>query len=518
MRELIEEITTRFGEPMPDAVYLGAQANAWVLEHGGFLSFGRRRVMCLGLQLLATMSVAEFRGILAHECAHFYAGDTRLGPWVYAARSAVLRVLAGLDSGSRTAGVMRRFAIGHFLHVPVTLILTQYWKLFLRCAQYLSRLQEYRSDELAASITGPDAMLSGLEKVSRANMLVHAFWQGVMNPPLAAGCLPPVGASFHEFATSPQIEEATAAAFRVLLQSSKADPYATHPPLQMRLARFERLRGEQSQNEGSECALLLLDDLPQCEWQLIACICDGVDLAALQRLDWSEIGPAVYLPLWSASIAAQGNFLWGCTMAEIPELLANAASLAENMRDPPGALSTREQRVARVRDLIWKSVAVRLAANGWQLHVRPGSVRLVNGDGDIAPQELIERLAREQTGATRWREFCAEGGFLEAEICLHRQVFSDPAPRCVVERTENPRHEAIPGVSACRTFWGYRKCSLPVAGRGHACHRRFVWVRFHRPASAWLQFRKSPPAHSRARRENSNLRRRALRRHNRDRL
>ena len=74
----IEYVADALGEPLPREVYLIPAANAFVAQRGGIVGIGSHRILALGLPLLATLSVAELRGLLAHEFAHFYSGDTRL--------------------------------------------------------------------------------------------------------------------------------------------------------------------------------------------------------------------------------------------------------------------------------------------------------------------------------------------------------------------------------------------------------------------------------------------------------
>ena len=57
--------------------------------------------MGVGLPLLAGLSVSEFRAVLAHGFGHFYGGDTRLGPWVYKTRSAIVRTIENLVRSGR---------------------------------------------------------------------------------------------------------------------------------------------------------------------------------------------------------------------------------------------------------------------------------------------------------------------------------------------------------------------------------------------------------------------------------
>jgi len=102
---------------MPAEVYLIAEANAWVIDRGGIMGCGSRRVMGLGLPLLQVLSVYQLRAVLAHEFGHFHGGDTKLGPWVYkitrherplAARFRVSRHTV-LSSRHLSSGTEKRF-------------------------------------------------------------------------------------------------------------------------------------------------------------------------------------------------------------------------------------------------------------------------------------------------------------------------------------------------------------------------------------------------------------------------
>jgi heat shock protein HtpX len=60
------------------------------------MGFGSRRVMGIGLPLLSILTVSELRGVLAHEFAHYYSGDTRLGPWVYKTQTTMIRTFENI--------------------------------------------------------------------------------------------------------------------------------------------------------------------------------------------------------------------------------------------------------------------------------------------------------------------------------------------------------------------------------------------------------------------------------------
>jgi heat shock protein HtpX len=158
----LNKIASFLNEPVPHEVYLIPEVNAWVTERRGILSFRKRRILGIGLPLLSVLTVSELRAVLAHEFAHYYAGDTRLGPIVYRTRIAMARALENMAS----IGKYVRWILAQAIYISVMWILRWYWKLFFRLTQLVSRRPEYRADELACYIAGTEAMSTGLKKIS----------------------------------------------------------------------------------------------------------------------------------------------------------------------------------------------------------------------------------------------------------------------------------------------------------------------------------------------------------------
>src|SRR5256885_4262760 len=146
----LDNIAASLNEPTPHEVYLMAQVNAFVADRGGILRFRSRRIMSIGLPLFSILTVSEFRGILAHEFAHYYSGDTGLGPLVYKAQSAMIRNLQNIDSLQKIG----RIGAAQILYLIVNFILTHQLTLFLRVINFISREKEHRVDELACLIAG----------------------------------------------------------------------------------------------------------------------------------------------------------------------------------------------------------------------------------------------------------------------------------------------------------------------------------------------------------------------------
>ena len=101
----LDGVAKSVNQAMPAEVYLVPDVNAWVLQRGGIMGFGSRRVMGLGLPLMRLLSCSQFRAVLAHEFGHYHGGDTKLGPWIHKTRGSIGRTLHSLGDAS-------------WLHVP----------------------------------------------------------------------------------------------------------------------------------------------------------------------------------------------------------------------------------------------------------------------------------------------------------------------------------------------------------------------------------------------------------------
>jgi heat shock protein HtpX len=151
----LDNIAASLNEPLPREVYLIGQVNAFVADRGGVLGFGSRRIMAIGLPLLSILNISEFRGVLAHEFAHYYSGDTKLGPFVYKTQSAMIRTFQNIGSIQE----LSRIAVISLLYAGVTFVLKHYFILFLRVINFVSRKKEYRADELACLVAGTEPFI-----------------------------------------------------------------------------------------------------------------------------------------------------------------------------------------------------------------------------------------------------------------------------------------------------------------------------------------------------------------------
>lgn len=365
--------------------------------------------MGLGLPLLAAFSVSEFRAVLAHEFAHYYSGDTSLGPRIYSTRAAMARTLQNLSSDSVIKDVLSRFGIALLLHTVVVGMLLAYWKVFLRITQLVSRKQEHRSDELACYVAGSRSMAEGLKRINMMSAISRSFWPSVMNPVLSAGFRPPIADGFRRYYSAPPIERAASAFLQDLLDNPKTTAYDTHPPLKSRLDQIGRISVEGDFPSDNSPAISLLDDVDGLESRLLGFLLSGHE-GTLRTVDWESTSSTVWLPLWRSYLNEHSASLAKYTLESIPSALKELPAIGSTMRDPPGTLLTREQRAERASDLICTALTVRLVDQGWELRMQPGEFSIVKGEAVASPPGLIRDLRAGKKSQDDWREWCRTNG------------------------------------------------------------------------------------------------------------
>ncbi len=403
--EEIDDIAGALDEPVPREVYLIGQVNAFVADRGGWLGFGSRRILAVGLPLLALLTVAEIRGILAHEFAHYYSGDTLMGPWVYRAQSAMIRSFQNIGS-LREVG---RIAILQMLYQVVTMILKWNFLFFLRVIQFVSRRKEFRADELACLVAGKEPMISGMKKIHEGGMAWGAYWNTEVAPVLQRGFIPPLGDGLVRFLAAPQIADQVARGMEKEMAEAKTSPYDTHPPMHDRIAALQTMGGG-SQEQSEANALSLLNDPGASELRWIESMNPKQTKGSLQRVTWDEVGPIVTIPAWKSAVKENAALLEGITAEGITEKIKELSAMGARMRDPKGMLLAPDQRKQRAVWLLSGALALALIEKGWQLEAQPGDFRLHRGSETLNPFDMFAELTEGKIAPQTWREKCREWG------------------------------------------------------------------------------------------------------------
>src|SRR5579864_5312728 len=415
----LEQIAASLNEPLPREVYLMGEVNAFVADRGGVLGFGSRRIMSVGLPLLSILTISEFRGILAHEFAHYYSGDTRLGPFVYMTQSAMIRTFQNIGSIEE----LGRVPIIRAMYSVVTLVLKNYFILFLRVTNFISRKKEYRADELACVVAGAAPFIGGLRKIHGAGMAWPAYWKTEVVPVLNQNCMPAIADGFARFLVAPEIATQVEQGIEKEIAEGKIEPYDTHPPLRDRIAAIERL-AVVSGEEDSAPALSLLDSPEAAEMQFLAFVNPKLEKDALRRVSWDEVGPSVIIPSWKAIVTEYASLLEGIAAHSVPDFLPKLPEIGSRMRDPKGMLLAPQQRAQRAGHLVASALALLLLDHGWQLETRPGRFYFHRGEEKINVFGLMDALFNGKLSREAWLVQCAQLGVTDVPLTARSGALS----------------------------------------------------------------------------------------------
>lgn len=382
----LNDVASKVGEPMPHEVYLVPEVNAGVRERGGFLRRGRR-VMLLGLPLLQVLSVSEMRAVLAHEFGHYHGGDTRLAPWIYKTREAIIRTVRQLSGNSSV------------LHLPFV----WYGRMFLRVTQAISRRQEFAADALAARTVGARPLESGLRTIFGAALAYDGYWREDVAPVLGAGFLPPLADGFAQFLRQPKVAEAVNRATQEAMTTPKTDPYDSHPSLPDRIKALEGLPpGPEPPTDPP--ALSLLENASGAEAPLAASLLKP-GAPALRPVSWKDVGIEVQVPFWEARVRREAQALTGQRVADIPRLI------------PP---ATWDESPRRSQSLtVGAALAVALVGSGWTAESLPGAPFVLRRGADsVEPFSIVLELLQGKLTEQDWQERAAALGIANYRLSI----------------------------------------------------------------------------------------------------
>lgn len=171
IRQVARETNTKF----PKKVFVSPDVNACVFYNSSFWSmfFPVRKNLEIGLALVNTLNISEFKGVLAHEFGHFSQRSMKVGSYIYTVNRAIYNLVYENDKWDELmykwvagGGVFGFFAkitnwmadgVRYLLKVAYNLINIHYMK--------LSREMEYHADLVAVSLSGNEAFKSALRKI-----------------------------------------------------------------------------------------------------------------------------------------------------------------------------------------------------------------------------------------------------------------------------------------------------------------------------------------------------------------
>lgn len=177
--EFIYKVADEAKAPRPHKVFLSNTVNACVFYHISIINlfFPTRKNLEIGLGLVNTLNLAEFKSILAHEFGHFAQKSMIIGRWVYIAYQVAHQIVAKRDGFDKflnglSSTDFRIAWVGWVLSIiiwSIRAISETFFKLVLITQRALSREMEFHADLVAVSLTGSDTLIHSLYKLNAAD-------------------------------------------------------------------------------------------------------------------------------------------------------------------------------------------------------------------------------------------------------------------------------------------------------------------------------------------------------------
>lgn len=384
---VLRDVAAKTRQEMPAEVYLIPDVNAYVSYRSGRFGLGSRKIMGLGLTLMESLSVPQFRAAIAHEFGHYANEDLKFGGWIYRTRAAIERTVHHL--GQHT----------EILHLPFV----AYGKFFIRITQEISRAQELAADRLAAAVTSAKEAASTLVAVNRAGFAYVPYIETELAPVLARGYRPPLAKGFAAFAgaVSKSVDEALAE----LVANAVSDVDDSHPPLRERVEALGETVDLDAPAEGVR-ATSLLRDLPELEAALITAMwSDPAAAAKFASISWEEAGARVFVPAWRENVSTHADALQDVTPSTITGALPRLHVKAQT--------NDEDEKRAFIVGVAGSALATRLHDLGWMCVALPGKPVAFTRDGrTIEPFLVVDKLQRGELTPAQWDEECRAAGLI----------------------------------------------------------------------------------------------------------
>jgi len=166
----VEDIRRALNAPRVHRVLLTEEYNAAVGQVPRLGVFGwYRNYLVVGYPLLAALTAAETRAVVAHEFAHLSRAHSRFTGWIYRVRRTWYQVVAALHGGQDIGIALFKWFADWY---------TPYFGAY---SMVLARRHEFEADRLAAGVVGREAMADALVALHiRERAIQFDFWNALV--------------------------------------------------------------------------------------------------------------------------------------------------------------------------------------------------------------------------------------------------------------------------------------------------------------------------------------------------
>lgn len=173
--EFIKRLTEETKTPFPKKIFISPDVNACVFYHSNFWSMFLpiRKNLEIGVGLVNSINLSEFKAVMAHEFGHFSQRSMKLGSFTYNVNKVIYNMLYQntgysnfLSKWGSTSGYFAIFAhITAGIAQGIQSILKEVYKLINKNYYALSREMEFHADAIAASVAGGNNLVTALNRI-----------------------------------------------------------------------------------------------------------------------------------------------------------------------------------------------------------------------------------------------------------------------------------------------------------------------------------------------------------------
>jgi len=175
----IRRLTSETNTPFPKKIYVTPDVNAAVFYNSSFWSMFLpvRKNLEIGLGLVNSINISEFRAVMAHEFGHFSQRSMKLGSFTYNVNKVIHNMLYEnnsytnfLSAWGNIHGALSVFAaITVKIATGIQWILKGMYTYINKNYLGLSREMEFHADAVAASVSGGNNVISALSRIEVAD-------------------------------------------------------------------------------------------------------------------------------------------------------------------------------------------------------------------------------------------------------------------------------------------------------------------------------------------------------------
>jgi len=187
LRDFIYQICEDTSAPKPKSIYVDPDVNAYVSYTNSWQSlfFPTKKDLTIGLGLVSTLNLSEFKAVMAHEFGHFAQKSMKIGSYIMSANTIIHDMIYSRDRWDEMLDVWRatdlRLSFGAWLITPIIWVIRQLLALFYQFLNVmyssLSREMEFNADKVAISVSGSDSIISALWKLDSG----FTHWNDTLN-------------------------------------------------------------------------------------------------------------------------------------------------------------------------------------------------------------------------------------------------------------------------------------------------------------------------------------------------